>query len=447
MNELEWRNHRDSRTIRYAGRRLEPNRWINLVGDARYLETYAGQVATITLVNLLSRMTPSVALQIPSTSIVQPLPWAGRNLPDFLLEIAYAIDPYGRFAGTHQADGYTISVGGVGPFVAHGSGWSGYIGQHSSPITDVRMANPFGAAFAALATSAHVFSSGFRPLTKSAVFNTLRWTNEITNASDDEMLNGLPAYLGSMWSVGVGSVGTAILYFLTLLTRGFSPVLIDPDVVQIHNLDRSPVFTDADVGYQKVDAVEKYLRAIGVSNVLVENAALHETDSWRNREQGTPDLLFSAANEQDVRYHIEASWPPIQVYGTTGRNWQASLLRHVPLVDPCSLCLFPPDTSKAETVCATDSRPAKREGLTDNVDAALPFLSFAAGLMAAAEAVKLHLHGFPFSANRVTLNTRPFARIVSASSAQRVGCSCSSRSSAIHRRMIGGSLFAHLSAI
>ena len=56
MNELEWRSNRDSRTIRYAGRRLDPNRWINLVGDARYLETYAGQVASITLVNLLSRI-------------------------------------------------------------------------------------------------------------------------------------------------------------------------------------------------------------------------------------------------------------------------------------------------------------------------------------------------------------------------------------------------------
>ena len=48
----------------------------------------------------------------------------------------------------------------------------------------------------------------------------------------------------------------------------------------------------------------------------------------------------SAANERNVRAVIESGFPPLQIYGTTGRNWQAAVIRHMPLEDPCSCCLF-----------------------------------------------------------------------------------------------------------
>jgi hypothetical protein len=62
MNELEWRAKRDDRTLRYAGRRLDPERWIHITNDPDYAGQYDGQVSVLTLTNLLARMSPSVAI-------------------------------------------------------------------------------------------------------------------------------------------------------------------------------------------------------------------------------------------------------------------------------------------------------------------------------------------------------------------------------------------------
>src|SRR3546814_16895822 len=81
-----------------------------------------------------------------------------------------------------------------------------------------------------------------------------------------------------------------------------------------------------------------------------------------------------------------ADMPPIQIYGTTGKSWQASVIRHVPLQGPCSLCLFPDSGPVALTACATGKVVSPVNG--KRIDAALPFLSFAAGLMPAAEILR-----------------------------------------------------------
>jgi hypothetical protein len=108
-------------------------------------------------------------------------------------------------------------------------------------------------------------------------------------------------------------------------------------------------------------------------------------------------------------------------------------LRHAPLEDPCSRCLFP-EIAHALTTCATVSVPKADTG--EQMDAALPFLSFAAGAMAAAEILKRGLPGYPFVANRVILNTSPRIRPVHAALALRPGCICGQRSAVVYRQML-----------
>ena len=154
-------------------------------------------------------------------------------------------------------------------------------------------------------------------------------------------------------------------------------------------------------------------------------------------------MLIAAANERNVREVIENDFPPVQIYGTTGQNWQATVIRHVPLHDPCSVCLFPV-TNHEPTVCATGVVTVERGNGKKQVDAALPFLSFAAGAMAAAEILKLGLPGYPFTTNRVILNTRPALRPVPAALSIRENCLCRSRSTSVHRQMIEGTRFSNL---
>jgi molybdopterin/thiamine biosynthesis adenylyltransferase len=234
--------------------------------------------------------------------------------------------------------------------------------------------------------------------------------------------------------VGTGSVGTAILFFTTLWTRSFRATLFDRDVVKVENLDRSPIFRNLDVGTLKVSATAGFLHRVGVRNVVPEATWLHESERWANRRAGTPSLAVSAANEHGARYQLEAGFPPLQIYGTTGRNWQATALRHIPMQDACSLCLFPEDAGWGDpTTCGTAQ--IKQAATGDVVDAALPFLSFGAGLMAAAEIAKSVLGGYPFSPNRVCWNSRT-GTFVTAPVPVIPGCICQSRDHQIHRAML-----------
>ena len=190
------------------------------------------------------------------------------------------------------------------------------------------------------------------------------------------------------------------------------------------NLTRSPVFSaeDARLEIPKVVSVEAFLRKAGVQHVSAEAVALHASSIWCDRPPGSPDIVVSAANEFNVRYHIEMGYPPIQVYATTGKNWQATLLRHVPGDESCSMCMFPPDPTSRPMECATDSAIVA-DG-SEQVDAALPFLSFAAGLMTAAEILKLGTKDYVVPKDKVSLNMRSETTLVKSPQRHRKGCAC-----------------------
>jgi hypothetical protein len=446
MNEEQWRRERDDRTLRYAERRLDPGRFIAITARRDHVCRYDGQVALITLCNLLSRMTPSIGLAFPDQPVHPSLPWWNHSLHDLILAQMRAADPYGRFkarkacVSDHRIHCGPGGLDGADVYV-HGAGWNAYVGPAPSTLPAARDGNPAGAALAAIFAGAQIFVNDFEPVPGPVVANSLDWKSG-TAPGDPAIPDG---DLGSIFTVGVGSVGTAALYFLTLANRRFQPTLIDMDPVRRHNLDRSPIFADSDVGEAKVDVARLFLAGAGFRNIRTATCALHETDTWMARPAGNPDIVIASANEKKVRYHIESQFPPVQIYGTTGRNWQASLVRHIPLVDACSCCLFPEEAPAARMACAT-APPEAGATASEQVDAALPFLSFAAGLMAATEILKIKMPGYPFTRNNVSMMTRPAPRFVSLEVPHRPGCLCGQRSEKIHRTMLEGSRHADLSA-
>ncbi len=442
MKDEDYYDVRDDRLFRYPdARRLDQSRWIAIRAAPDYLRSYAGQVALLTAANLLGRMARRVALDILPTDMVQPLPWAGEDIVGFALAQMQAADPRGEYLirPAHDSD-HIVFLGASGaPVVTHGAGWLAYTGPAPSPLPADDAANPIGAALAVIAMAAQLAAHGFDGPPAAVMLNSFDWTHEF-----GAPLPALPlgADLGALWAVGAGSVGTAILYFLTLATRNFSALLFDRDKVKRENITRSPVFADEDIKSDKAQVLEAYLRRCGITDMAHEPVMLHESRKWTDRASGTPDLVIAAANEHNVRHLIESLLPPVQIYGTTGRNWQASVIRHVPMVDPCSCCLFP-ETSYTPTGCATDPEAAPADG--QQVDAALPHLSFAAGLMAAAEILKLSLPGYTMTPNRSLLYTKPELRLARAGVKLRQGCVCGARSRAVHEKMIAGSRYAALS--
>lgn len=445
MNENTWRRKRNDRTLRYAGRTLDDSHWICIKVAPDYAEQFDGQVATLVLVNLLGRMTPAIALDIPKTSVHPALPSKFSELSDALLDLLKSADPWTKaICRTQQIGDFVITLGSQGTTnVVHGSGWNSYIGPGPSPITPSDDLNPFGAALAAIMAARELFARQYSPFQTNYQFNSLNWNKDLSPQVTISHLSRV--FLGDIWTVGAGSVGTAALFFLSLFTRNFRVSLVDMDSVKIENLDRSPIFTESDVGCLKVEATKKFLEAVGVSQVQIDKRPLHESELWLRREASTPDILISSANELNVRYHIESGYPPVQIYGTTGENWQASLIRHIPLLEACSCCVFPSDKATPLMKCATV--PIEMEKNQEQVDATLPFLSFAAGLMTAAEIVKLSLEGFPLSQNKVTFSTHPNLdmRLIQYAVPERSGCICNDRSLNVYRKMIQGSKYANLS--
>ena len=334
------------------------------------------------------------------------------------------------------ADGEGIAV--------HGIGWDAYSGTGSSPLGSQDDQNPFGAAFAAIMAAARIQidpeAEEFAPIT----VDTYTWSTDIQSQPRPTKPTGFE--VGQLWCVGVGSVGSCALFFLSLATQNFHAVLVDRDNVEVENVTRSALFTwqDASQGIPKVQVSERWLNQTGVRGITAHNAWLHElSKEWMQRPQGTPDILISAANEKNVRSTIENYLPPVQVYATTGKSWQATLHRHIPMKGPCSLCAPGSQKTSAPPMCATG--PSVDETAHED-DVALPFLSYAAGLMTAAEIAKLAITGKEPTVNRVFFQPRDPDVFLGLALPKKQECMCETRDNAVYRKSIKGSRFAGLSS-
>ncbi|MET4214220.1 ThiF family adenylyltransferase [Bradyrhizobium sp. LA2.1] len=443
MDQQQFYGRLNDRMRLYRASPLDPARVITITASPDYLASYDGQVAALVACNLLGRLSPSVQIGFPDVAIHPRLPWAGRSLVRHTLDGMRDADPFGSYGTRPPAAGdFRFHLGPDGhDTVVHGSGWSAYIGKGRSPLSLVTSDIGVGAALAVVLGAAHLFRTRFGAMTAPFTCNAWDWTD----APSPVEFSPVGSSLGHIMTAGLGSVGSAANYFLALATRNFRASLIDHDHVGIHNITRSPIFTEAhaNIDLAKVDAVAAFLREAGVEDVVVDPVALHKSALWNHREAGSTDVLISAANEFNVRYHIEMGFPPIQLYATTGRNWQATLIQHMPGAKACSLCVFPPDERFAPTTCATDRSITPQTTVGERrTDAALPFLSFAAGLMTAAEVLKLTAPGYPFSAERVMLSLREEPLLVGTPIPHRTGCLCEGRHMGVHELAIAGSRYA-----
>jgi len=447
MTDFDFVSRLNSRSSIYPdGRVLDPTCCIVLQVAPEYVHRFETQVSLIVAANLLSRMTPNLAFDIPDVPIHCALPWKNKTLlqivkdesclnrPDRINEIRPA-----------RKDDYILNIGASGGNInVHGSGWYAFVGSSSSPLPQQDTLNPIGAAFAATMAVTLLFDIKPQPISYDYIFDAFKW-KPANGKFYDYPYTSFP-FLGSLWFIGLGSVGSCALYFLSLATRNFQPVLIDMDKVEIENMDRSAIFRAEHLGLYKVHAADIFLNSIGIEDSVKETCSFSEANIRQHRQPGEPDVFISAANEQNVRYSIEQGMPPIQVYATTGNEWQTTLLRHIPLVDACSCCIFPPEKHVTETVCGGGKVENKETG--EKIDAALPFLSFMAGLMTAAEILKMPLPGYPFTSNKVTFWASPkkrSPRFVDQIFKKKNGCVCQSRHKDIHQSMIAGSKFDSLS--
>lgn len=244
----------------------------------------------------------------------------------------------------------------------------------------------FGAAAAAVLGAAALFQLAHDQPVRAARFNPVELTADDNAGTQDR---SRPIDIGTALVIGAGAVAAALIYWARQLrTDGAAWDIIDADDAELHNTNRCMTMTAADAGWPDgtpsgapVDKATAAAWAIGAT------PHPHWYDQWLpQHDTGRHDLVLTLANGRGVRAAVAQRAEPLLLHATTSANWTAELHRRLPDRDDCPACRLP-DTTQPTLDCATGPTIPTQP---DSPDAALPFLSAAAGLLLAAALADLN---------------------------------------------------------
>jgi hypothetical protein len=344
--------------------------------------TRAGQIATLALVNLVSRAHRRLVAEIPSAPLRARSLVPADDFQTAAIRTARAINPVIDLTASISTP---IRIG-LGQNVPGGLdlylGWLGGRGTVSTTSLTTSDSDPesvFGAATAAVLGAAAVFRLAHDQPARTARFNPIELGADHAAGLRDHRT---PVDAGDVLAVGAGAVTAALVYWLRELgIAGGTWDFLDGDEVKLHNTNRCMTITAAAAGWPNGQpTMAPGNKAAAVAWVI--NGRPHPIwyDQWQLDRHGRHDLVLPLANERGVRRLIAYRGEPLLMHATTSPNWTAELHRHLPDRDDCIDCRLP-DTTAPRMQCSTGPTD-----VTDSTspDAALPFLSAGAGLMLAA---------------------------------------------------------------
>ncbi len=454
LSAEEFYDRSQDRTRRYLGGEFFESARVALTMSPEIARSYSGQVLALSTANLLSRFCRHAYIAIPDVSLhpylVRP---AATTLLKRIEQEMRGANPFAEYQyGDSFARGadYTLQLGDTeiagldADLVADADGWNAFIGHEAtSSFSNHSSLNPIGPVAAACLAVADVFKvftnapASYR--IKGRVFSIF----DLSLTDSVQVHPTLPSNLstGTTQMIGVGSVGSAVVYLLGLLPITGNLTLIDHQDVEYENLDRSPIFMMSDVGRSKVDVARDWL-APGQLLGTPYPVNYSEFIEKYGRGNPSPDLVLLLANEENVYSVLQNNFPPLVLYGTTTAGWGVNLGRHIPLQEECVLCRYP-NQGKPSYKCSTTHITTAAQ---ERVDASLPFLSLMAGVLATAELLKAQIDGYPFHGNYAFIDMMGPAETVQVQQRhQRANCICSQQSRAIYEKCIAGSRWASLS--
>ena len=315
MNADEFYALRDSRTNACVAARSYAVRRVAITVGPDAATTYAGQVAFALAVNLTARWCRHIRVGVAPVQVDPRLARAVgvdvERLDDFVVQVARSADPFGSFhvGEASSTDELELHVGAEGPpgraYCIRGSGWlalggeaarQGHQGKHADD-------NPLGAALAATVGCSWLFrrALGDQHALPGVVTLSL-WNLAGAAAADDGP--SVSGNLGRVMLVGCGAVGSAIAWLTSLTALNARWTVVDRDVVDMTNLNRSPLFRVDEVGVDKCEVVASLLRRVGAEATSVSKwfqEALAADQLFHER----PDLVMPAANDRGVRHGIQ----------------------------------------------------------------------------------------------------------------------------------------------
>lgn len=100
--------------------------------------------------------------------------------------------------------------------------------------------------------------------------------------------------------VGVGGLGSAVLYYLSAAGVG-TLTLVDSDTVELSNLNRQIIHWEQDIGRKKVFSAEEKLRAFNTTTNIQSHDILLTHENAQSILQGH-DVIVSCVDNKSTRY-------------------------------------------------------------------------------------------------------------------------------------------------
>lgn len=147
-----------------------------------------------------------------------------------------------------------------------------------------------------------------------------------------------PADLGRVHLVGLGAIGEATVEVLRHLEVTGTLIAIDPEDVELSNLQRYILTTDADVGAAKTALATRALAARQLAVEPVEAA-------WGTDQRAGPGAhtVLTAVDTPQARIEVQAGLPE-RIYNAWTQPADLGWSRHEAFgTDPCLACLYWPD--------------------------------------------------------------------------------------------------------
>jgi molybdopterin/thiamine biosynthesis adenylyltransferase len=379
------------RTRRYTGG-VEPTIAAGVATGPDTAATSVGQVAVLSAVNMLARAHPAIVLDLPDTPLIVSSPTGGATLAQACEQLAREANPRISLPATpcDRAPVLSIGIGEDTPRASVYAGGARFTARTgASPQTLSQDASTLvGSGMAVALAAGYVFRTA---LAMPAVIerSISLWTLQETSDSTGPDACG-PVDIGEVWMIGAGAVGSGLAWWLHHAGVTGKWIIIDGDLVEVSNLNRSLGLFAHHAG---LTGLPPALKAEAAAELIPgAHAFPHWWEDWAATDPASPDVLLPLANERTVRPAIAAYSHPATLHASTSPNWTAELHRHLIGRDDCIACRLP-DIGTPTFVCATAPTDSPTNDEQEpRTDAALPFLSGAAGLLALAGLLQLQ-HG------------------------------------------------------
>ncbi|MHA3021834.1 hypothetical protein ACXPWS_16480 [Mycobacterium sp. BMJ-28] len=395
---------RDGRTRQYGAQEHALDTHV-LLTALQISSTRCGQLALLAAVNMVARTHRTISVDLTPAPLKSAALIAADTIEQAVIGTVLAINPAAvLIVNGVRRDTNDLTpvhpepvVGlGLGPVVSRRChmwvGWSGGRAHLSTQPTVCGSSDTdiLGAATAACVGVAALFhlTHGRRmtPMVLNLVDRASAAVAEPGSIDPDHPVLGVTTNtvggvidVGDVHLIGAGAVSHGLAYWVRELGSNGTWTVIDGDHADLTNTNRCVCMTAAQAGWPAgLPTAAPVAKADALAASLTGGSEPLWFDQWAATNPPRADLTLVLANERGVRAHAAALGEPILLHATTSASWTAELHRHLARADDCPACRIP-DLDTPAFACSSGPTGTA----STSADAALPFLSAAAGLMLA----------------------------------------------------------------